>query len=189
MSKVGVFLARMQPFHNGHVAILEKMIKENEEILVLVGSADKVNKRNPIPANLRVEILEEWLERNCNTDWNVVALDDLTDETDNSLAWGTYLYTHIVEHIRQPDFTMYYSDGYEIITSWFFPFMLKDRIGLSLIARNTMVDGLSASEVRKVITSKDGNKLEELRKMLPEETFERIDLIKAYVEITDKICQ
>lgn len=43
MKKVGVFLARMQPLHNGHLALIEKMFEENDECLILIGSSDKLN--------------------------------------------------------------------------------------------------------------------------------------------------
>ena len=43
MKKVGVFLARLQPIHNGHLALIEQMVNENDECLILIGSTDKMN--------------------------------------------------------------------------------------------------------------------------------------------------
>ena len=47
--KVGVIIARLQPIHNGHLELIRQALNENDKVLVLVGSADKLNKRNPIP--------------------------------------------------------------------------------------------------------------------------------------------
>lgn len=58
--KYGVILARFQPIHNGHLALIKKACSENDKVLLLVGSADKVNKRNPI--KVRIKLLETALE-------------------------------------------------------------------------------------------------------------------------------
>ena len=47
--KIGVVLARLQPIHNGHLALIEKAYNENDEVYVFIGSADKFNQRNPLP--------------------------------------------------------------------------------------------------------------------------------------------
>ena len=57
--KVGVIIARLQPIHNGHLELIRQALNENDSVLVLVGSADKLNKRNPIPINMRLEMANE----------------------------------------------------------------------------------------------------------------------------------
>ena len=47
--KTGVILARFQPIHNGHLQLIKKACEENEQVLVIIGSIDKLSKRNPIP--------------------------------------------------------------------------------------------------------------------------------------------
>lgn len=47
--KTGVILARFQPIHNGHLQLIKKACDENEQVLVIIGSIDKLSKRNPIP--------------------------------------------------------------------------------------------------------------------------------------------
>ena len=51
--KVGVILARFQPIHNGHVELIRKAISENDKVVLLIGSSDKLNARNPIPVYVR----------------------------------------------------------------------------------------------------------------------------------------
>lgn len=87
--KYGVILARFQPIHNGHLALIRKACLENDKVLLLVGSADKINARNPIPINIRMRLLEIALEEEGLLDKCVIhPLKDLTDESDNSQDWG-----------------------------------------------------------------------------------------------------
>ena len=53
--KYGVILARFQPVHKGHIALIRKACFENDKVVLLVGSADKFNERNPIPIDLKIE--------------------------------------------------------------------------------------------------------------------------------------
>jgi bifunctional NMN adenylyltransferase/nudix hydrolase len=46
--KIGVFIGRCQPFHNGHRAIIKQMTEECDESLVLLGSVNKCRTiKNP----------------------------------------------------------------------------------------------------------------------------------------------
>lgn len=150
--KYRVILARFQPIHNGHLALIKKACSENDKVLLLVGSANKISKRNPIPVNIRIELLKTTLENENLLEKCVIhSLNDLTDETDNSQDWGFYLYANIVSIIKESSFNIYYSDGYEIITTWFPKFMLRDYISMTLMAREQVEEGISATIVRDAI--------------------------------------
>lgn len=150
--KYGVILARFQPVHNGYLALIMKAIQENDMVLLLVGSADKVNERNPIPIDLRIDMLKNALTEHGISDKCLIQpLPDLTDESDNSLDWGFYLYANVVKYIGKSSFNIYYSDGYEIITTWFPKFILKDYISMTLMARSQVEKGISATAVREAI--------------------------------------
>ena len=88
MKKIGVILARLQPIHNGHLALIKKASEENDEVHVFIGSADKFNERNPIPINMRHDMAMEAVVaagfKNVSLHW----LDDLSNEGDNSHEWG-----------------------------------------------------------------------------------------------------
>jgi nicotinamide-nucleotide adenylyltransferase len=99
MKKTGVILARLQPIHNGHLELIKKSMKENDETIIFVGSADKFNGRNPIPINLRMQMAHEAIEEmrdneKIYTYYRLVPLDDLSDESDNSHDWGFYLFSN-----------------------------------------------------------------------------------------------
>lgn len=180
---VGVFLARMQPLHNGHLALIKSMARECQESLILIGSADKVNSRNPIPASFRRELLISAIKNDpelANAKITIVLLSDLTSEEDNSHDWGFYLYSNIVKWIGQHNFRMYYSDGWEIITKWFPGFILQNHVDLNLIARNNCKDGISATQIRSWICDED---IENLKQYLPAVVLDNLKIIKAFIEV------
>lgn len=182
--KTGVVLARFQPIHNGHLQLILKAVEENDQVLVIIGSIDKLNSRNPIPWTIRKEMVEEaitdfFLAKGHKEKIKVVELSDLSDESDNSHDWGFYLYSFIVSQTKEPNFTIYYSDGFEIITSWFPGFLLRNNVSLSLLARNACEDGISATEVRELILS--GQLPEE--GVVPNCVYKRRETIKAFLNV------
>lgn len=185
--KYGVILARFQPIHNGHIALIKKACEENDKVLLLVGSADKLNSRNPIPLNIRLQLLSESLDEYKFTKdkYTIVPLNDLSSEGDNSIEWGFYLYTKIVDEIKDSSFTMYYSDGFEIITTWFPGFVLRNYVSLVLLARGKVEKGISATRIRESLLNydKEEESLDNLRNFLPECVFDKRELLKIFIEI------
>ena len=199
--KIGVVLARLQPIHNGHLALIEKAYNENDEVYVFIGSADKFNQRNPLPISLRLQLTNDAIKETfkphvqhmCDDTEevagghlkiHVVPLDDLTDESDNSHDWGFYLYSKIVSETYNPNFTIYYSDGFEIITTWFPSFLLRNNVSLALLARNATVEGISATKIREYILEEND---EELKKYVPNCVFEMRKTIKQHIELSKLI--
>lgn len=181
--KTGVIIARFQPVHNGHIYLIKKACEENDKVLILVGSADKVNKRNPLPVEMRIDFLMNALEENELSKVIIIKeLPDLTDESDNSHEWGFYLFTKIAEYANTTKFTIYYSDGFEIITSWFPSWVLKNNVSLSLIARNSATDGISATKVREMIMSND----DDLKKYVPTHVFNNKNFISYFISASLK---
>ena len=75
MKKVGVFLARMQPVHNAHLFLVHKALEENDKVLIVLGSENKVDMlRNPYDISLREEMLRECLTDEDNKKLEIVTL-------------------------------------------------------------------------------------------------------------------
>ena len=179
--KVGVIIARLQPIHNGHLELIRQALNENDKVLVLVGSADKLNKRNPIPINMRLAMANQAVGEVFGEDAlriDIQPLDDLTDESDNSHDWGFYLYSTIVGITGSPTFTIYYSDGFEIIMLWFPPFITRNFVSFKLNARGTIAENISATKVRKMIVDADE---ENLVKFVPSSVFERREILRQFI--------
>lgn len=124
----GVILFRAQPFHKGHLNMVQKAFEDSRangaELYIFVGSADKSGTvRNPIPIDFRLMLIEGAIHEVFSSDEmkhiHIFPLDDLSDETNNSHDWGRYLYMKMLSKTRDTDMTIYYSDNPQIMLSWF----------------------------------------------------------------------
>ena len=179
---VGVIIARLQPIHNGHLELIRQALNENDQVLILVGSANKLNKRNPIPIKLRLEMAEEAVKETFPEEFkkiHIVPLDDLTDESDNSHDWGFYLFSAVVGIMKVSEFTIYYSDGFEIIMLWFPPFITKRYISFKLNARGAISNNLSATKVREMIVQ---NFEESLKKSVPNAVLRKLPILSQFIK-------
>ena len=124
----GVILFRAQPFHKGHLNMVQKAFEDSRangaELYNFVGSADKSGTvRNPIPIDFRLMLIEGAIHEVFSSDEmkhiHIFPLDDLSDETNNTHDWGRYLYKKLLSKTRDTDMTIYYSDNPQIMLSWF----------------------------------------------------------------------
>lgn len=167
--KVGVFLARMQPMHKAHIWMVKKALEENDKVLVVLGSSNKEKTlRNPLPFWLRKQFLEEHIYDNFNEGHldklEVIELPDWGKENGTAEIdkWGEYLYYNVVSRIRQKHFTIYYSDNPDFIKSWFaHRDDLIQSIGIKMVERSELFNGLSATKVREAFESDNKDYIEE----------------------------
>ncbi len=102
--KYGVFLARMQPVHNAHLFLVNKALEENDKVLIVLGSENKLDMiRNPFDISLREQMLRECFEEQQNKKITIVTLPDWSMESDLEGAeiWGRYFYYNVVSRIGQ----------------------------------------------------------------------------------------
>ena len=77
---------------------------------------------------------------------------------------------------------MYYSDGFESITSWFTGYILRNHISLTLIARNTCRSGLAATDIRNnILNYKSKESMEYLKESVPENVLENVSVLSALI--------
>lgn len=63
MVKRGLFVGRFQPFHLGHLAAIKDVLKEVEELVIVIGSAQySHNLNNPFTAGERLIMVRKALE-------------------------------------------------------------------------------------------------------------------------------
>jgi len=61
--KRALFVGRFQPFHLGHLAAIKTVLKQAEELVIVVGSAEYSHSdKNPFTAGKRVEMIRAALE-------------------------------------------------------------------------------------------------------------------------------
>lgn len=156
--KYGVFLARMQPVHNAHLWLVRKALEENDKVLIVLGSENKVDMlRNPYDIKLREQMLRESLTDEENNKLEIVTLPDWSMESDKIEAenWGRYFYYNVVSRIGQKRFNLYYSDDPAILDSWFKNTEVYDYITYKLQERSKLFDSLSATKIRNAFINND----------------------------------
>ena len=180
----GVILFRAQPFHNGHLNMINKAFDDcvvgcDSDLYVFVGSADKSGtKRNPLPINVRLDLIKGSLHEHFSTESlkriHVIPLDDLTDESDNSYNWGRYLFIKMFNETHDSDMTIYYSDDPRIMLGWF---DAEDRwlLRFKFLDR---YEGISATKVRNAFLEDDKKEVERL---VPNYVFINYYDVRAYI--------
>lgn len=63
MVKRGVFVGRFQPFHKGHLEVIKKIVKEIDELIIIVGSSQYSHRLDdPFTAGERITMIRRALE-------------------------------------------------------------------------------------------------------------------------------
>lgn len=87
--KRGLFVGRFQPPHNGHLKVIEWILNRCEELIIVIGSAQKAYEEdNPFTAGERVEMLYEMLR--AHFPLKKYLLIPVSDINNNSL-WVSYI--------------------------------------------------------------------------------------------------
>jgi nicotinamide-nucleotide adenylyltransferase len=96
------FIGRFQPFHNGHLAMVKRILETNEEIIVGIGSAQYSHTgANPFTAGERYEMIKRALDAEGIHNYHLVPIPD------------THVHSIWVSHIRSlvPHFDVVYSNS------------------------------------------------------------------------------
>lgn len=78
--KRGLLIGRMQPLHKGHISVIKETLKEVDELIIGVGSADQSHSNsNPFTSGERVMMLTKALrEYNINpSKYYIIPLEDV----------------------------------------------------------------------------------------------------------------
>lgn len=178
--KYGVFLARMQPVHNAHLFLVNKALEENDKVLVVLGSENKVDMvRNPYDISLREKMLRECFDESDNEKISIATLPDWSMESDieSDQIWGRYFYYNVVSRISQKRFSLYYSDNPAILDNWFRNTEVYQYITYRNFERAEMYEGLSATKIRRAFMENDKKYIE---KYCPRAVLSRFDYLASY---------
>lgn len=133
----GLFVGRFQPFHKGHFATVKFALTKVDQLVIVVGSAQKSNEpRNPFTVGERIRMIKEALDADKEVDAKKIMIIPVPDVDIHSL-WT-----------RQVDMLV---PKYEIVFSNDpFTLMLFQQNGVKTVEA-PLVDrnGMQASEIRK----------------------------------------
>ncbi len=97
----GFYIGRFQPFHNGHLSMVEQIAEDVDELVLGIGSADDSHTvRNPFTAGERIMMLTKSL-----VDHDLVTYAVPIEDLERNSVW--------VSHIQSmsPDFDVAYSNN------------------------------------------------------------------------------
>ena len=61
--KTGLVIGRFQPFHSGHIYLLEASFALCDALVIVIGSSNKKDRSNPFSYLLRKEMIEHFLKK------------------------------------------------------------------------------------------------------------------------------
>ena len=91
-------IARFQPFHNGHKSIIDKMLKESENITIILWSAQEHGtEKNPLDPEQRKKLIDNLYGKKDNI--KILSLDDIDCD-------AYYWYIHVLNFLQEkvPEF-------------------------------------------------------------------------------------
>lgn len=189
MKKIGVFLSRMQPIHNAHLWMIENALKENDEVLVIIGSANKSGDlRNPINIEFRTKLVKEALKEKFGDNYekriHIIQLSDWSTERNNDdIEWGRLIYYTVVGKMAVKEFSYYCSEDPDIIKGWFEE-KIKTRINFRFFSRENEFNGLSATKIREAIMN---DNIEYIEKYSPSIIIKKKEELKEIIKSSKTI--
>jgi bifunctional NMN adenylyltransferase/nudix hydrolase len=77
--KYTVFIGRFQPFHIGHLSVVERAMKESDKLILVIGSANSARTpRNPLTVSERIDIILAALPIEYHTRIIFTSVEDYT---------------------------------------------------------------------------------------------------------------
>ncbi len=89
---IGFAVMRLQPFHKGHQKIIDLMLKENDKAILIIGSKDAQNEKNPYSFKERLTMVQQVYKNQIKKGQLIVmGINDIH----NPPKWAQYIKTHL----------------------------------------------------------------------------------------------
>ena len=140
----GLIIGRFQPFHNGHLALIKRVLSECDKVIILIGSYRQARSiRNPFTYEERHHMIFDSLSQE---EKKQISFAPIRDHLYNDTAWLCEVQiavdeltegsTNITLYGHNRDFSSYYLS--------MFPQWKFQEVGL-------LEDDISGSEIRKIL--------------------------------------
>lgn len=141
--KVSIVIGRFQPFHNGHLALVDQATKDCDILVVVLGSADRpADIKNPFTEADRAQMITNVVMENFK-DRNFAIRFVAVHDHDDDQKWLQELRTRVAPIIEESDVTLF---GHKKDDSSYyldlFPTWEYNEVAIQ-------EDGLSATDIRK----------------------------------------
>jgi len=101
-AQYGLFIGRCQPFHLGHQAVINEIMLDGKIPIIMLGSSNKQDERNPLSFDERKKLIEMIYP---NKEIRIIALDDFDD-------WDEWMEEVMIKisdiSYRKENVTLYY---------------------------------------------------------------------------------
>ena len=171
--KCGLYIGRFQPIHIGHESIIRKMLKECDQVIIVVGSAQESGtERNPFTFEQRADlIMNVFYQYVIAGRMSIIPLRDRAKPS-NDASWGDYVFQNIwdITH-RVPD--VVYEGEENERSAWY------DNLGVTIVKVPRGGIPVSATELRMHIKNREYT---EALEMLPSAITYRINDMRRVIE-------
>lgn len=87
----GLLIGRFQPFHKGHVYVVKEILKDVDEIIIVIGSAQLSHSlENPFTAGERLMMVSKGLDENGVRRYYIIPIPDVN----NNSLWVSHVRSH-----------------------------------------------------------------------------------------------
>lgn len=164
----GLIVGRFQPYHSGHHEAVKKILKEVDELVIIVGSSQNSFELNdPFTAGERIEMIQLALKADSlNGKCFVVPVDDIQQYG----LWASKVISYA------PEFDIVYSNN-PIVKQLF------EREGIEVKKMISNLKGIDSTKIRKMMTN--GGKWKKLLPKAVTQYLEEMDCVtrmKAIIE-------
>ncbi|MCX6815150.1 MAG: nicotinamide-nucleotide adenylyltransferase [Candidatus Aenigmarchaeota archaeon] len=78
---IALFVGRFQPFHLGHLKVIKEILKENEKVIIAIGSSQENGMEdNPFSFEERRKMIRDSLNREGVKTFEIIEVPDLMDD-------------------------------------------------------------------------------------------------------------
>lgn len=151
---IGLFIGRFQPFHNGHLEVIRRALKEVSHIIIIITVPLRKTSKDPFSADERREMIRDALHEEKIRNFSLFVVNDIPSDDE------------YVDHVRQHahNFNMVYVGENRINEKLF------SDAGYTVIASNRYFN-ISSTDVREDML-RNGDKW---KKMVPKAVAEYIE--------------
>lgn len=162
---IALLLGRFQPIHNGHLAIIKKILEEHSFVKIALGSAQYSGmKDNPFSALERTQMIRLSLENEGITSFDIFPVPDIHDE----LAYPE----HVLKIVGKVD-ALYAVDNKN--TADIFSGVIPE------IIKMKRIDGIKSREIREYMKHGDNY----WKKLVPKKVASYLEAIDAVERIKE----
>ena len=178
--KIGLYIGRFQPFHEGHRSIITKALFECDKVIVAVGSSqESMTEKNPFSFIQRKVLIEKCYKHyiKCGI-LVVIPLPDRQNYGDDS-NWGKYVLEKVYEETKLRPTVNY--EGEEQCRSTWFEGLDIERV---IVSRNILP--YSATQVRQALREDD---FDAYFRMMPVALLSDYELLQRWLRRADYECK